>query len=84
VVLLGEVLKLRWRGPTPLSVSRWGERGTCMSSSHQQAATVTVTRGAGPARAREGLCGVAAIDPQHFKALVPGLITNLEQVLPQT
>jgi hypothetical protein len=38
---LRQVLKLRWRGPTRRYVSRWGERGASMSSSHHRAAVVT-------------------------------------------
>jgi hypothetical protein len=41
VVLLSEVLKRRWRGPTPPLRVTFGERGASMSFSHQRAATVT-------------------------------------------
>ena len=52
VVLLGEVLKLRWRGPTPPLRVTCGERGASTSSSHQRAATVTRHATVGRARRR--------------------------------
>jgi hypothetical protein len=55
VVLLGEVLKLRWRGPTPPLRVTLGERGASMSSSHQRGGHRYTSRAA-PAEP-EGLCG---------------------------